>query len=203
MRHPLFQKCVLLLIISLLLMLPLSMIQSAIDERTQFRDQATRAIAAATAGPQTLTGPVLIFPVDEYFDEENIERRGSQTTKRIVRSVLRHQIAIAPKQLHFDGDMKVEKRAYGLYDTNVFSLQERISGNFEAPDASVLPRRNASSRLVWGSPALILGRRRSARHRRRAKDPARWTRAATASRRAPRRRRHEAAGAASRRAGSR
>ena len=157
MRHPLFQKCVLLLIISLLLMLPLSMIQSAIDERTQFRDQATRAIAAATAGPQTLTGPILIFPVDEYFDEENIERRGSQTTKRIVRSVLRHQIAIAPKQLHFDGDMKVEKRAYGLYDTNVFSLQERISGNFEAPDASVLPRRNASSRLVWGSPALILG----------------------------------------------
>ena len=66
MRHPLFQKCALLLIISLLLMLPLSMIQSAIDERTKFRNQATRAIAAATAGEQTITGPILVFPVDEY-----------------------------------------------------------------------------------------------------------------------------------------
>lgn len=157
MRHPLFQKCALLLIISLLLMVPLGMIESTINERSAFRDQATRAIAASTAGPQTITGPILVFPVDEYFDEESIEKRGNQTTKRIVRNVIRHQIAIAPKQLHFDGDMKVEQRAYGLYGANVFSLEERISGSFEAPDASALPRRSVTSRLVWGSPALILG----------------------------------------------
>ena len=157
MRHPLFQKCALLFIISLLLMLPLSMIQSAIDERTEFRNQATHAIAAATAGEQTITGPILVFPVDEYFDEERTEKQGKQIIKRIERYVIRHRIAVKPKQLDFNGDMKVEKRAYGLYDTNVFSLQEHISGRFETPDAGALTLRNATSHLVWGSPALVLG----------------------------------------------
>ena len=124
---------------------------------SKFRNQATRAIAAATAGEQTITGPILVFPVDEYFDEERTEKQGKQIIKRIERYVIRHRIAVKPKQLDFNGDMKVEKRAYGLYDTNVFSLQERISGSFEAPDASALPRRSVNSHLVWGSPALVLG----------------------------------------------
>ena len=157
MRHPLFQKCLLLLIIGMLLMIPLRMIQSVIDERTMFRHQATQAIAAATAGTQSIAGPLLIFPVDEYFDDISIERHGGQTTKRVVRSVIRHQVVVTPKQLHFDGDMKVERRAYGLYDTSVFSLRETISGNFETPDASALPKPGANARLVWGSPVLVLG----------------------------------------------
>ena len=157
MRHPLFQKCLLLLIIGMLLMIPLRMIQSVIDERTMFRHQATQAIAAATAGTQSIAGPLLIFPVDEYFDDISIERHGGQTTKRVVRSVIRHQVVATPKQLHFDGDMKVERRAYGLYDTSVFSLRETISGNFETPDASALPKPGANARLVWGSPVLVLG----------------------------------------------
>ena len=157
MRHPLFQKCFLLLVITLLLLVPLSMIESVINERTDFRDEAVKAIAAATAGPQTISGPILVFPVDEYFDEERTEKQGKQIIKRIERYVIRHRIAVKPKQLDFNGDMKVEKRAYGLYDTNVFSLQEHISGRFETPDAGALTLRNATSRLVWGSPTLILG----------------------------------------------
>ena len=157
MRHPLFQKCFLLLVITLLLLVPLSMIESVINERTDFRDEAVKAIAAATAGPQTISGPILVFPVDEYFDEERTEKQGKQIIKRIERYVIRHRIAVKPKQLDFNGDMKVEKRAYGLYDTNVFLLQEHISGRFETPDAGALTLRNATSRLVWGSPTLILG----------------------------------------------
>jgi inner membrane protein len=69
MKNPLLQKCALLALIALLLLLPLRMIEHTIDERTAHRAEAIRAIAASTAGEQSIVGPVLTVTVEEEFDE--------------------------------------------------------------------------------------------------------------------------------------
>lgn len=54
MKNPLLQKCVLLALIGALLLIPLSMIEHTIDERTAHRAEAIRAIAAGSAGEQSI-----------------------------------------------------------------------------------------------------------------------------------------------------
>jgi inner membrane protein len=67
-RYPLLSKTALIGFLMVLLMFPLSMVHDLILERTQNREQATREVARAHAGEQTLTGPVLHVPYTETFE---------------------------------------------------------------------------------------------------------------------------------------
>ena len=49
MKNPLFLKCYLLALIGGLLLIPLSMVERTIEERTMHRAEAIRAIAASSA----------------------------------------------------------------------------------------------------------------------------------------------------------
>jgi inner membrane protein len=154
MKNPLFLKCALLALIGALLLIPLAMIEHTIDERTQHRAEAIRAIAASSAGEQSVTGPVLTIPVVEEYDDEQIEEVNGETRKKSVRRKRTHTITVLPRQLDFKGDLNVEKRAYGLHETAVFEMQGRITGSFDLPGASALPTLGQNATLSWGTPAL-------------------------------------------------
>lgn len=157
MRNPLFIKCSLLALIGALLLIFLSMIKSTIDERTIFRAEAIQAIAAGSAGEQSMTGPVLRVPVIEEYDEELFEDNNNGTQlKRTIHRKTTHWMTIAPHQLNFDGNLNVQKRAYGLHETAVFELQGVLAGAFDIPAAPTLPDPHANARLTWGTPLLSL-----------------------------------------------
>lgn len=157
MKNPLLQKCLLLAVIGLLLTIPLSMVERTIAERTSYRAEAIRAIAAGSAGEQSIVGPVLKIPVEEEFDDELVEERDGERRKRTIRRKRLHHLTVLPHQLNFAGDMKVEKRAYGLYDTAVFELGSTITGTFDMPGPAALPSPGQNARLTWGIPTLSLG----------------------------------------------
>lgn len=157
MKNPLLQKCALLALIGALLLIPLSMIESTIDERTAHRAQAVAAIAASTAGEQTIGGPVLVVPVEEAYDDEQIDEFGGEQRKKMVRRTRSHLLTVLPRQLHFDGALAVEKRAYGLHETAVFELQGTLTGHFETPGEAGLPPLGKNAQLSWGVATLSLG----------------------------------------------
>ena len=157
MKNPLFIKCALLALIGALLLIPLSMIESTIGERTAHRAEAIRAIAASTAGEQTIAGPVLTIPVVEEYDDETIEDVSGEHRKKIIRRKRTHNLTVLPRLLHVDGNLNVEKRAYGLHETAVFELQGAITGSFEMPGAAGLPTLGQNAQLTWGSPFVSMG----------------------------------------------
>lgn len=157
MKNPLLQKCALLALIGALLLIPLSMIERTIDERTAHRAEAIRAIAASTAGEQSVSGPVLTIPVVEEYDDEQIEESNGERKKKTIRRKRTHTVTVLPRQLHFDGGLNVEKRAYGLHETAVFELQGVITGSFEMPDAVTLPALGQNAHLTWGTPSVSVG----------------------------------------------
>jgi inner membrane protein len=157
MRNPLFQKCALLALIGALLLIPLSMIESTIGERTSRRAEAIRAIAASSAGEQSIVGPVLTIPVQEEYDEEVIDEISGQQRKRTIRRKRMHTLTVLPQQLHFAGDLNAEKRAYGLHETAVFEVQGKMSGQFELPGVAALPSLGQNARLIWGNPTVSVG----------------------------------------------
>jgi inner membrane protein len=157
MKNPLLQKCALLALIGALLLIPLSMIERTIDERTAHRAEAIRAIAASTAGEQSISGPVLTIPVVEEFDDEQIEESNGERKKKTIRRKRTHTVTVLPRQLHFDGGLNVEKRAYGLHETAVFELQGVITGSFETPGVAALPALGQNAHLTWGTPSVSVG----------------------------------------------
>ena len=157
MKNPLFQKCALLALIGALLLIPLSMIESTINERTMHRDEAIRSIAASSAGEQTITGPVLTIPVVEEYDDEQIEEINGERKKKSIRRKRTHWLTVLPRQLNFDGGMKIEKRAYGLHETAVFETQGTITGSFETPGIAGLPALGQNAQITWGTPILSVG----------------------------------------------
>ncbi len=60
LRNPLFLKVFIISLLTLLLLIPLSMIQSKISERQYLQQQVQQDIARSASGPQTLSGPYLV-----------------------------------------------------------------------------------------------------------------------------------------------
>lgn len=154
MKNPLFLKCALLALIGGLLLIPLSMIEHTIGERTMHRAEAIRAIAASSAGEQSIAGPVLTIPVVEEYDDEQIEEVNGETRKKSVRRKRTHTITVLPRQLDFKGELNVEKRAYGLHETAVFEMQGGMTGSFEMPGPAALPTLGQNATLAWGAPVV-------------------------------------------------
>ena len=157
MKNPLFLKCALLALIGALLLIPLAMIENTISERTSHRAEAIRAIAASSAGEQTIIGPVLTIPVVEEYDDELIEEVNGEHRKKTVRRKRTHTLTVLPRELHLDGALNVEKRAYGLHETAVFEMQGAVTGSFTLPGVAGLPTLGQNAQLTWGSPALSMG----------------------------------------------
>lgn len=155
MKNPLLQKCALLALIGALLLIPLTMIERTIGERTAHRAEAIQAIAASTAGEQSIVGPMLTIPVEEEYDEELVEEGGVK--KKTIRRKRVHTLTVLPRQVHLDGGLNVEKRAYGLHETAVFELQGVLTGSFDAPGLTTLTTLGKNAHLTWGTPTLSVG----------------------------------------------
>lgn len=157
MKYPILLKCILLALVGALLLIPLAMIEHTIGERTAYRADAIHAIAASTAGEQSIVGPVLTVAVEEEFDEKKTYEYKGEPREKVVRSKRTHILTVQPKDLHVDGTLTVEKRAYGLHETAVFEMQGAMTGTLEAPGIAALPALGANARLTWGAPSLSVG----------------------------------------------
>ena len=157
MKNPLLQKCFLLTLIGTLLLIPLLMVENTINERTARRAEAISAIAASSAGEQSISGPVLSIPVIEEYDDERIEEVNGEQRKKTIRRKRTHTLTVLPQQVHLDGNLNVEKRAYGLHETAVFEMQGVVTGSFETPTIAALPTLGQNAQLTWGAPILSVG----------------------------------------------
>ncbi len=146
MKNPLFVKCLLLILMGFLLTLSLGLIEDSIEERARYRSDAILSIANGFAAEQVLASPVLVFPYSETFTENNTF---SMQTREII---------ITPKNVHLDGQINTEKRAYGLHETAVFTAHNVISGEFVIPDdLKAQAQKVKDAKIRFDTPYLSLG----------------------------------------------
>ena len=84
-------KFIVLGLIMLFAGLPLAHISGLIGERGQSRNQAAHELAVRHAGPQVLTGPMLVIPYTERWTEEQQDEQG-RVKARLARSKQRAHI---------------------------------------------------------------------------------------------------------------
>ena len=109
--------------ITLLLLIPLDMIESLITERKVTRKKAVEDITSKWGSEQTIVGPCLVLPSTE--DDK--------------------YLLILPENLSIQGSTAVEQRRRGIYDVSVYGVDAVLSGEF---DMSVISKYNVpTSRL--------------------------------------------------------
>lgn len=126
-KNRLFQKIAAIALLSLLLLVPLALIESQIAARSARQNEVTRNIAESAAGAQTLVGPLLAIRYREQITRVVLET--GQTRQEIVE---RTQL-VPPQKLIVDGEVATEERSRGLYRARLFHLGARLSGNIEVP----------------------------------------------------------------------
>ncbi|MFT4179241.1 MAG: cell envelope integrity protein CreD [Thermomonas sp.] len=143
-------KVAMVVILTLAILIPLSMIRGVIHDRQQYRDQAVRDIGASYGGRQTVAGPVLVVPYEEQVEEEVTGDDG--VARRVVRRKS-GQWTFFPETLAMDGELKPDTRRRGLHQVRVYEWDGRVEARFDVR----VPADNGTTRRSIGRPWLSFG----------------------------------------------
>lgn len=135
-------------ILILILLIPMAMIQSLIEEREEIHDFAIKEVQQKWGNPQTISGPVLTIPYKTYYNK--IDKNGDEI--RYEKTEYAHFL---PESLAVSGSINPEKRHRGIYEIVVYDSQLSLSGRFKTPDLATL--KIDSKDILWEQAFVSIG----------------------------------------------
>src|SRR5690606_7540913 len=118
------------------------------SDREFTQQQAIREVSSKWSEAQTISGPFIAVPYYRYVKDKTAEN-----TEKTVR--ITEQLHLLPSRLNISGVLTPDNRHRGLYEIVVYDSEVKISGNFDAVDASVL---EVSPELIqWDKAAFVVG----------------------------------------------
>lgn len=136
-------KLVIVGFLTLILLIPLGMIESLIRERQSTKESAIADITSKWGNEQTITGPCLVVPYTETMVEDN-------KLLQVERNLL-----VLPETLSIKGKTNVEKRKRGIYDASVYGSDLALDGIF---DLQVLQKSDVKpAQIQWDKLHILLG----------------------------------------------
>jgi len=129
LRTSVLARLVVMGIILLGLLIPLSMIQGVVSERTIRRDSVATDISSTWGGAQIIAGPMLTVP----YECTIVENDGK--TRQIV-----GRATFLPDTLNIQGSLDTDLRKRGLFKVVVYGAELSLSGRFSPLDMSAAVR---------------------------------------------------------------
>lgn len=151
MNRKLLYKIVAIVGMSILLLVPLAMIEGQIRERSQRQYAVQQNIAESSASAQTLVGPLIVLRYRERLRETHVAPETGKVTKNV--RVIEYQRLIAPETLTIDGEVKVETRQRGIYQARLFHLDSQTASRFRFS----APPPNSDAELLDLQATLVVG----------------------------------------------
>ncbi len=126
-------------VLILLLLIPLGMVRSVLNERLGRRNQAVTDITSSWGSDQKLVGPVLIVPY-RYRAKSWKEQPavGGKIEKVEVVEMLRANAYFLPASLTVSGDINPMQLRRGIYHAVVYTGKLEFAGEFARPDFASL-----------------------------------------------------------------
>lgn len=134
-------KIVVVAVLVAVMLLPITMIRSLIEEREQNQRAAQDDIVNKWGGAQQLTGPVLVLPY-----QSGIDKNGNP--------LIAYSYYL-PDDFRVDGNITAEERSRTLFHTLVYQSDMKISGRFSLPDYAKLNIKEEQVR--WQDAFVLIG----------------------------------------------
>lgn len=135
-------KLLIITFLTLLLLIPGSMIQSIIHERISLRDAAIEEVSDKWAKAQEIAGPVLTIPAlfVQYQDNEP--------------TLVQQNVYLLPDALIVNGDVDPKSLKRGIYEVKVYNSKLTFSGSFDFQKMTEIENlRN----ILWDQAFITLG----------------------------------------------
>jgi inner membrane protein len=121
-KESLSLRLVLIILLIFLLLIPLAMVQSLINERQSYRNEALQDIYSSWAGPQIIAGPVLTVETEMLKETKPGEKSLTVTNKHFLPNVLEVHCELIP-----------EIRYRGIYEVVLYRAKIKMKGIFNYP----------------------------------------------------------------------
>src|SRR5262245_7104285 len=150
---PLLGKSVVIGGLILLLLVPITHVESLVRERVGMRQQAAARVAESWGGAQTTAGVLLAIPVEtsRVVVEQSASGRETQRTE-IVRNVL----YVLPDTLDVKAEAEPDYRTVGLYRTPVYLARVSLEGEFLNRDFAHLLQAKDGREVKWSEARLLV-----------------------------------------------
>ncbi|AOK20146.1 hypothetical protein WT26_30640 [Burkholderia cepacia] len=155
MNRVLLFKSLITACLVLLILIPLHLVSSIVQERASYREDALRSIWSSYAGPQTMTGPILVVPYTEVTRIRTEAAPGQPASERVQTEAKR--LLVFPKTLSVKGGVATSVRYRGIHKALVYDLQSRWEGTLALPDLKKLPQADGHVSFAIGNPYLAFG----------------------------------------------
>jgi len=143
---PILRKGLVVVIVSLLLLIPISMLRGLISERIRLADQAEATVAAGWGGAQQVSGPILVIPVRHRI------RDGRGQVQQQMGFVF-----VLPDTLNINARLETESRRLGIYTVPVYQSRLSITARFLPSDLAPLVRLvEGGQQVFWEQAQLLL-----------------------------------------------
>jgi len=129
MDKKLLYKMLAIGLMTILLLIPLGLIEDQIRARSHRQNEVQQNIANSAAGAQTLSGPVIALRYHEAVEPEVSKDPESGRLIRTPRYVVKTRL-LPPETLNISGEAKVEARNRGIYQARLFHLNLQAAGRF-------------------------------------------------------------------------
>lgn len=147
----LWVKILMVVVMTIAILVPLTMVRGVIQERQQRRVEVVADISASHGGRQAVSGPVLVVPYEESVREQVEDGAGVMRTT--VRRRTRHW-TFFPETLVIDGEMTPDTRRRGLHEVRVYGWLGTVQARFDARIPDDAPQ--GAERSI-GEPWLAFG----------------------------------------------
>lgn len=131
-------------IISLVLLIPATMVGNLVHEREQTRNKAIHEVSEKWGNSQTIAGPILTVPMKKYHKDD----AGNWMTRIEYAHFL-------PDDLSITGAMQSETRYRGIYQIILYGSGLQINGTFSLPDMRDFDVRRED--ILWKDAIVSLG----------------------------------------------
>ncbi|MEZ4740723.1 MAG: cell envelope integrity protein CreD [Flavobacteriales bacterium] len=149
MRRSLTFRAIVVGILVLLLLIPLSMVQDLIRERSYRMQEAESGISADWGGAQTITGPIIDVPFEVPVRvSTSASPTGYETRIEI------HHAYFLPEQLKADAELQPYKKHRGIYEVAVYGSRTKLAGAFAPISAD---RLKSEHNFLWDQAKVLLG----------------------------------------------
>ncbi len=151
-------KLITIIFITATMLIPVSMVEDTISERSGLRHQAESSISERWGSTQQISAPVLAIPYKEKIVEDVSTQNGwlnpdnRQAAKKI--SYVHHVAYLLADEVTIKTDMRTETRYLGIYEMPVYVSETFIKGNFSQKDFKKLDEQYPN--MDWKQAKLIL-----------------------------------------------
>jgi inner membrane protein len=130
--------------LALMLLIPVSMIDSLVMERKTGQLEALEEVSAKWGFEQQVVGPILAVPY--YTFDLNKDRERINMARKLV--------YLLPEQLDISGTINPEIRYRGLFKVPVYRSDIRLDGHFSVPDMGII---DTNTEIDWAGATITVG----------------------------------------------